>query len=53
MLFGYLGGELKHGSIEQFYRNVDTVPGGGNFKARVDVLLLDEFALQDHHYLLL
>lgn len=42
VLFGYLDGELEHGSIEQFYHNVDTVPGGDNFKARVDVLLLEE-----------
>lgn len=41
-LFGYLDGKLEHGSIEQFYRNVDTVSGGENFKARVDVLLLEE-----------
>lgn len=40
VLFGFLDGELEHGSIEQFYHNVDTVPGGDNFKARVDVLLL-------------
>ena len=33
VLFGYL---------EQFYHNVDTVPGGDNFKARVDVLLVEE-----------
>ena len=25
VLFGYLDGKLEHGSIEQFYRNVDTV----------------------------
>lgn len=42
VLFGYLDGELEHGSIEQFYHNVDTVPGGENFKARVDVLLVEE-----------
>lgn len=42
VLFGYLDGELEHGSIEQFYRNVDTVPGGDNFKARVDVVLVEE-----------
>ena len=41
-LFGYLDGKLEHGSIEQFYHNVDTVPGGDNFKARVDVLLVEE-----------
>ena len=42
VLFGYLDGELEHGSIEQFYKNVDTVPGGENFKARVDVLMVEE-----------
>ena len=41
-LFGYLDGKLEHGSVEQFYHNVDTVSGGENFKARVDVLLLEE-----------
>ena len=42
VLFGYLDGKLEHGSIKQFYHNVDTVPGGDNFKARVDVLLVEE-----------
>ena len=42
VLFGYLEGKLEHGSIEQFYHNVDTVPGGDNFKARVDVLMVEE-----------
>lgn len=41
-LFGYLNGELEHGSIEQFYHNVDTVPGNEKFKARVDVLMVEE-----------
>lgn len=42
VLFGYLDGELEHGSIEQFYHNVDTVGAGENFKARVDVIALEE-----------
>ena len=42
VLFGYLDGKLEHGSIEQFYHNVDTIPGGDNFKARVDVLMVEE-----------
>lgn len=42
VLFGYLDGELEHGSIEQFYRNVDSVGGGKNFKARIDVIALEE-----------
>lgn len=42
VLFGYLDGKLEHGSIEQFYRNVDSVPGDKNFKARIDVILVEE-----------
>lgn len=42
VLFGMLDGVLEHGSIEQFYRNVDTVGAGYNFKARIDVLAVEE-----------
>lgn len=42
VLFGYLDGELEHGSIEQFYHNVDTVAAGPDFRARVDVVALEE-----------
>ena len=42
VLFGYLDGKLEHGSIEQFYHNVDTVSAGDNFQARVDVVLVEE-----------
>ena len=42
VLFGFLDGELEHGSIEQFYHNVDTVSGGEHFKAFVDVLFVEE-----------
>lgn len=42
VLFGYLDDKLEHGSIEQFYHNVDTVAAGDNFKARVDVIALEE-----------
>ena len=42
VLFGYLNGELEHGSIEQFYRNVDEVGADDNFRARVDVLMVEE-----------
>jgi len=42
VLFGYLDGKPEHGSIEQFYHNVDTVSGGENFKARIDVIALEE-----------
>lgn len=42
VLFGYLDGKLEHGSIEQFYHNVDTVSGGEHFRARIDVLAVEE-----------
>lgn len=42
VLFGYLDGKLEHGSIEQFYKNVDTVSAGPNFKARIDVITVEE-----------
>lgn len=42
VLFGVLDGVLEHGSIEQFYHNVDTVGAGDNFKARIDVLAVEE-----------
>ena len=42
VLFGYLDGKLEHGSIEQFYRNVDIVGGGDNFKAHIDVIAVEE-----------
>ena len=39
---GYLDGKLEHGSIEQFYHNVDTVGAGDDFKARIDVVDVEE-----------
>ena len=42
MLFGFLDGKLEHGSIEQFYHNVDTVGAGENFDARIDIVALEE-----------
>lgn len=42
VLFGYLDGRLEHGSIEQFYKNVDTVQAGPEFRARVDVVDVEE-----------
>ena len=41
-LFGFLNGKFERGSIEQFYRNVDTVGAGENFKTRIDVIELEE-----------
>ncbi len=42
VLFGMLDGVLEHGSIDQFYRNVDSVGAGDNFNARIDVLAVEE-----------
>lgn len=42
VLFGYLEGKLEHGSIEQFYRNVDSVGGDAGFRARIDVVDIEE-----------
>lgn len=42
VLFGVLNGEMEHGSIQQFYTNVDTVGSDSNFKARIDVLDVEE-----------
>ena len=42
VLFGYLDGQLEHGSIDQFYHNVDTVGAGDDFKARVDIVSVEE-----------
>lgn len=42
VLFGFLDGELEHGSIEQFYRNVDNVGPANSFKARIDVIDIEE-----------
>ncbi len=42
VLFGILDGTLEHGPIEQFYHNVDTVAAGDDFKARIDVLAVEE-----------
>lgn len=42
VLFGYLDGRLEHGPIQQFYDNVDSVGAGQDFKARIDVIALEE-----------
>ena len=42
VLFGILNGNVERGSIEQFYHNVDTVGAGADFKARIDVLAVEE-----------
>ncbi len=39
VLFGILDGTLEHGSIEQFYHNVDTVGAGENLRLVLTYLL--------------
>ena len=41
-MFGFLDGALERGSIDQFYRNVDSVAAGDKFKARIDVVAVEE-----------
>lgn len=33
---------MEHGSIEQFYKNVDTIGPDKNFKARIDIIDVEE-----------
>lgn len=42
VLFGYLNGRLEHGNIEQFYKNVEDVGPDDGFKARIDVIDVEE-----------
>ncbi len=42
VLFGILDGKPERGPIEQFYRNVDTVAAGPDFRARIDVMDVEE-----------
>lgn len=42
VLFGYLDEKLEHGSIQQFYKNVDTVSAGKDFKAHIDIVDIEE-----------
>lgn len=42
VLFGFLDGRLEQGSIEQFYQNVDNVGPDSGFKARIDVIDVEE-----------
>ena len=42
VLFGILDGKMERGAIDQFYRNVDTVGAGDGFRARIDVVAVEE-----------
>lgn len=47
-LFGFLDGKLERGSIEQFYRNVDSVAAGDKFETRIDVIAVEETFVPAH-----
>lgn len=42
VLFGYLDGKLEKGAIQAFYDNVDTVGADAGFRARIDVVSVEE-----------
>ena len=42
VLFGYLDGKLEKGAIQAFYDNVDTVGADPGFRARIDVVTVEE-----------
>ena len=42
VIFGYLDGNLEHGSIEAFYNNVDQVGADPEFSARIDIISIEE-----------
>ena len=42
VMFGYLDGKLEHGPIQNLYDNIDTVGADPGYKARVDVLCVEE-----------
>ncbi len=42
VIFGILDGKLEHGSIQQFYDNVDNIGGDPGFRSRIDVVAVEE-----------
>ena len=42
VLFGYLIGQMEHGNIDQFYQNVVITGADSRFKARIDVIDVEE-----------
>ena len=51
VLFGMLDGVLEHGSIDQFYHNVDTVGAGDSFTAAFISGILKGMTVADAHSL--
>ena len=42
VMFGYLDGKLEHGPIQHLYDNIDTVGADPGYRARIDVLCIEE-----------
>ncbi|QHK18244.1 hypothetical protein JS82_09090 [Methanomassiliicoccaceae archaeon DOK] len=42
VMFGYLDGKLEHGPIQNLYDNIDTVGADPGYRARIDVLCIEE-----------
>ena len=42
VMFGYLDGNLEHGPIQNLYDNIDTVGADPGYRARIDVLCIEE-----------
>ena len=42
VMFGYLDGKLEHGPIQNLYDNSDSVGADPGYRARIDVLCIEE-----------
>ena len=42
VMFGYLDGKLEHGPIQNLYDNIDSVGADPGYRARIDVLCIEE-----------
>ncbi len=42
VMFDYFDGRLEHGSIHNLYDNIDTVGADSGYRARVDVIDVEE-----------
>ena len=42
VMIGYLDGKLEHGPIQNLYDNIDTVGADPGYRARIDVLCIEE-----------
>ena len=42
VMFGYFDGKLEHGPIQNLYDNIDSVGADPGYRARIDVLCIEE-----------